>query len=268
MRKINKVRTTLLISTYNQADILNLCLKSLLCQTIMPDEIIIADDGSSDNTVEIVQMYRKKINIPIYHIWHTDKGFRKTLILNTALKHATGNYIIQIDGDIIMSRNFIADHIRVSEKGFFVRGTRSKLNKQVTEKIISTGEIGLKFFSKGVENRINSIRIPCIGLNFSKKKNNGYSVRGCNFAYWFDDYINVNGYNNDLNGWGNEDEELAWRFINSGIQKKIVKLCAIEFHLYHNESSLNNEFKHRQIVNKVIESKEYRCRNGYNEINK
>lgn len=265
-KDLKDIRVVLLISTYNQAGVLDLCLKSLMSQKVKPHQVLIADDGSSDNTPEIINKYKEILNVPLLHVWHEDEGFRKTLILNKALVQATGNYIVQIDGDIIMDSHFIEDHIHVAEKGYFVRGTRGRLNQQVTQKILNSKEIKLNFTSEGVENRFNAIRIPLIGYNCSRKDDKGYSVRGCNFAYWFDDYVRVNGYNNDLSGWGHEDEELAWRFINLGIMKKIVKLCAVQYHLFHPEAPQNNEPMHRKRVDQIIENKEYLCSNGFNEI--
>ncbi len=104
-------KTSLLISTYNWPRALELCLKSVFYQIHMPDEILIADDGSTKDTKELIDSYRPLINVPIKHIWHEDQGFRKTLILNEAIRQGSHEYIIQTDGDIILHPNFIMDHL-------------------------------------------------------------------------------------------------------------------------------------------------------------
>ncbi len=104
------MKTSLLISTYNWPQALELILKSALNQTEMPDEILIADDGSTEETKELIENFKTKSTVPINHIWHEDKGFRKAIILNRAIAAAIGEYIIQIDGDCIMHRNFVKDH--------------------------------------------------------------------------------------------------------------------------------------------------------------
>ena len=96
------MKTTLLITTYNRPDALELCLMSILRQTHLPDEVLIADDGSTADTKELIDTYRTKFPIPVIHIWHEDKGFRRTVILNRAFLVAKGNYIIQVDGDLIL----------------------------------------------------------------------------------------------------------------------------------------------------------------------
>ena len=95
----------------------------------MPYEIVIADDGSSDKTAKLVKELQKESPIPITHVWHEDKGFRKTIILNKAIASITGDYILQVDGDVVLSRHFVSDHLELAEKNCFVCGSRVKLDK-------------------------------------------------------------------------------------------------------------------------------------------
>ena len=80
------MKITLLIATYNWPEALNLCLSSLLKQTVMPSEVVIADDGSREDTRALIDSFREKLSIPLLHVWQEDKGFRKTLILKTPAK--------------------------------------------------------------------------------------------------------------------------------------------------------------------------------------
>ena len=120
----NKPTVSLLVSTYNWKEALALCLRSAFSQTVKPDEIVIADDGSREDTRELIENMKKKTDIPVVHVWHEDKGFRKTNILNKAIKKISSEYIIQIDGDIVMDKNFISDHLELVEEGYFVCGSR------------------------------------------------------------------------------------------------------------------------------------------------
>src|ERR1700712_1648813 len=119
----------ILISTYNWPRALESILLSILGQSRLPDRILIADDGSGYETQMLIDKYRRYFNIPVEHIWQEDKGFRKTLILNKAMKYASSDYIIQIDGDIILHRNFIKDHINNARKKSFVQGCRTILDE-------------------------------------------------------------------------------------------------------------------------------------------
>ena len=99
------MKTALLIPTYNWPEALELVLKSALLQTRLPNEIIIADDGSNDKTKSLIEQFNQKSKISIHHIWQEDDGFRKSKILNKAIATATADYIIQVDGDCILHKN-------------------------------------------------------------------------------------------------------------------------------------------------------------------
>ena len=104
------VTVSLIIATYNWPEALRLCLNSILKQTILPSEIVIADDGSDERTAKLIHDFAQKVSFPIFHEWHEDKGFRKTIVLNRAIRKVSASYIIQIDGDIVTSPHFIEEH--------------------------------------------------------------------------------------------------------------------------------------------------------------
>ena len=91
-----KTSCSLIIATYNWPEALNLVLLSIQKQTILPNEIIIADDGSSSKTQMLIADFQKIFSIPLIHVWHEDKGFRLAKIRNKAIKIANFSYIIQI----------------------------------------------------------------------------------------------------------------------------------------------------------------------------
>ncbi|HXH99710.1 MAG TPA: glycosyltransferase family 2 protein [Sphingobacteriaceae bacterium] len=260
---MNNITSTLIISTYNWPAALDICLYSVQNQAVLPGEIIIADDGSGDETKSVIEKHQDLFKIPIKHIWHEDKGFRKSVILNKALIKSTNQYIIQIDGDVILDKNFVSDHLANAEHNTFIRGTRAMLSEHKTKKVIIERNITLSPFESGVGNWNNALRIPVLQWLGTRKEKSSRSVRGSNLSYWKDDFIRVNGYNNDLIGWGHEDEELAARFINNGNVKKIIKLSAVQYHLYHQGSSKNNEIDHALEVNRVINEGIKICKNGY-----
>lgn len=256
--------TSLIISTYNWPAALHCCLQSVANQKIFPVEVIIADDGSGNSTKSLIETMKTILPVPIKHIWHEDNGFRKSLILNKAVKSAVGDYIVQIDGDVILNRFFIRDHMAVAEPGAFVRGTRAKLTPEKTRQVLDFFSTNIHFLSKGVYHRLNAIRFPFFRFLGERKEMKCRSVRGCNLAYWKADFVKVNGYNNELQGWGHEDEELAARFINNSIVKKIVKLHAVQFHLHHKELKKDNEPFHATVLKDAVVNKTKTCINGYN----
>lgn len=258
---------SLIISTYNWPDALVLCLKSVLRQTVQPAEVVIADDGSTRETADVVEWFKKQSPVPVKHIWHEDKGFRLAEIRNKAIVNSCGDYIIQIDGDIILDKNFIKDHMLVAEAGCFIRGTRAKLDKELSEALCKSGDIeSLTPFSKGVIQRNNALRLPFLSRSAIRKSDSGSRVKGCNMAFWKDDLIAVNGYNNALVGWGHEDEDLSWRLINLGLKKKIIKLLAVEYHIHHKLASRSQEDTHKDELMCVETNKTVRAANGISEL--
>jgi len=261
-----QITAALLISTYNWPAALDLVLSSVLLQSKMPDEIIIADDGSTEETKTIIEKYKKLFKIPVLHFWQEDHGFRKTLILNKAIAGAKSDYIIEIDGDIIIHRKFIEDHINFAMPGTFVRASRGYLNKELSAKLISKEISKINIFSKNIANFFSVVRIPFLWPLFEKKyKIKGaelYEIHGCNMAFWRSDAIKVNGYNESFIGWGPEDKEFIARLLNIGLQKRFLKLGAVAFHIYHKENSRASLAENEILFKETIALKKVYCESG------
>ncbi len=238
------MNTTLIIATYNSPDKLQLCLKSVLRQTIMPTEVIIADDGSTEETRQLIDCLRPQFRVPLVHLWHEDRGFRLAAIRNRAIAQATGDYVIQIDGDIILNRYFVADHIRFASPGYVVLGSRSKLSEVKTKDVLSHDDFEPGLFTYGLERRDSALRCPLISPLFF---GNRHTV-GCNMAFWLCDLLAVNGYDEAFEGWGHEERDLVLRLQMIGIKKRKLKFAAIQYHLWHHEQSRENVERNAQII--------------------
>ncbi|KYP15972.1 glycosyltransferase family 2 protein [Flavihumibacter sp. CACIAM 22H1] len=260
-KRINGV--ALVISTYNWPSALELVLETVLRQTRQPDEILIADDGSYDATRQLIQHYQAVYQLPLKHIWQPDKGFRKSLILNKAIRQTNCEYIIQIDGDILLHPNFIADHITAARTGCFIQGSRVLLNAPLTRKMIQTGLLPLRPWTKGIRNRINAIHFPLLRFLFNRKSGSNQNIKACNLAFWRADYIRVNGYNNEFFGWGWEDVEFATRLLQAGCKKRRLKMAAVAFHLHHNTATRNNLQQNETRFIETTKNPHWVCRNGY-----
>lgn len=118
------MKLSLLISLYNQTDVLHKVLAGLERQQRPPDEILFADDGSREPTRELVAAFAARAPVPVKHVWHEDDGFRKTIILNQAVAAATGDYLVFTDGDCVPHPRYVADHRALAETGCWVQGRR------------------------------------------------------------------------------------------------------------------------------------------------
>lgn len=256
--------SSLIIATYNWPKALKKSIESVFTQTVLPNEIIIADDGSKEETRELIDLFSTHSSIPIKHIWHPDNGFRLSEIRNKAIATAQFDYIIQIDGDIIMEKHFIQDHLEMAQPDAFVCGSRVKLDALPSEKIVNQQGLSLSKREMSLGYVLNSFRFPPLGHLMADryKRNKPTVLRGCNMSFWRKDLITVNGYNNDIMGWGSEDAELAVRLINKGLKKRFLKFMGIAFHIYHKENDRANQPKNKQILRDAMQKKTTWVKNG------
>ncbi|GAE82615.1 glycosyltransferase family 2 protein [Bacteroides reticulotermitis] len=261
------ISVSVIIPTYNWPEALNLCLQSVLSQSILPDEIIIADDGSRSDTAELINnISQQQSSVPIIHVWQEDNGFRLTQIRNKAIAKSSKEYILQIDGDVILHKDFIKDHIRFARIGSFVSGSRVTVEKEMTNKLLKTQDFNLSLYSKGIHNRLNGIHLPFLSFLQEKyRRNDILYVRGCNMAFWREDLLKVNGYNEEMTGWGREDNELASRLINAGIEKRIIKFAGIVYHLHHSLRPRTNLNKNDLILRQSVNTRAIRCAKGISQ---
>ena len=260
------MRISLIITTYNRPDALLLVLKSVEIQSVSPSEVIIADDGSDDRTMELINNYSVQSNLTIIHSFQKDKGFRASKSRNKAIARSNGDYIILIDGDMILHPEFIKDHAINSELGFFVQGNRVLLSHSKTSKIIENQKINLSFIDFGLKNRKNSIHSNLLSRYFSVKRNHLKGIKTCNLAFFKKDCIAINGFNNDFEGWGREDSEFVVRLMNSGINRKNIYFNAIQYHLWHNENSRESLEKNTLMLEEAISNRSSWCEDGINRF--
>lgn len=264
--KRSEIAVGLLLSTYNWPEALEAVLQSIVRQTRPPQEVLIADDGSGEDTQRIVKKFRKQHHLPIKHFWQEDRGFRKSIIVNKAMKFATSSYIIQIDGDIVLHPRFVEDHVKAARKNWFVQGCRTILDNNKTREILAGERSRIHFLANGIRNRINAMRFPLLSPLIRTNPLSSKNIKACNLAFWKDDYIAVNGYDNLFLGWGWEDEEFAARLIHAGIRKKRLKLAAVCYHLNHALSSRSNIEMNQAIYNETIVRRRTFTPNGLAQV--
>jgi len=256
------LKSSLIISTYNWPEALALVLKSLKNQTVFPDQVLIADDGSTDETKTLISKISEASKTPIHHVWHEDKGFTKATILNKAIAQAKGNYIIQVDGDCIMHPNFVADHLMFSSENCYLYGSRVNIQKAHLDTLFVDQQVQFSPFSEGIKKRTRAIYSPFLSQFYKANHQFSKKFRGCNTSYYKSDFIAVNGYNEDFKGWGREDSELALRFHNFGMQSRRLRYRGIVYHVYHHEKSKNRLELNNDIELKTINKKLSWTENG------
>ena len=258
------MKVSLIITTYNREDALLAGLNTVLAQSRLPDEIIVADDGSGELTQAIITAFKKKSPIPLIHSYQEDQGFRAARSRNLAISQASGQYLVMVDGDILMHRSFIEDHCRHAQIGQFIQGGRLLLTQTKTEEILCQGDqlTSLSLYSRGVLSRHKMVHSNLLSWLFSQTNSETRGSRTCNFSLWRHDAILVNGFNEAFQGWGREDSEFVVRLFFAGLKRKKLVFNAIGFHLYHPVQKRDALPANDKILRQTTTSKQPRCSLG------
>jgi glycosyltransferase involved in cell wall biosynthesis len=258
------MNASLIITTYNWPSALKLVLESIRKQTYLPFEIVIADDGSRPNTAKVIEEAQQTFPCPIVHCWQEDDGFRLSQSRNNAILEAKGDYLIMIDGDMVLDKHFISDHLYHAEPGYFIQGWRVKLDQKGSKLLLKSGKQPNFFFS-GIEDlhqrsyAINSRLLQKLAVG---NKTSISGTKGCNMAFWRQDVLDINGFNQEFVGWGKEDNDFAQRMINNGKLRKRLRHGAVAYHLYHPESSRELSQHNAEILKRTKAAGLTWCGNG------
>ena len=254
------LRIALVITTYNSCATLRCILKCVSNQRLKPDEVVIADDGSTDGTDVLVKEFARQYSGTVRHIWQENQKYRRSKILNKAIVACTSDYIITVDNDVLLHKDFVYDHAEAARRGLFVCGRRAYIRMAAADNIRETGIIKIPgFFSHNLNRRWRSLRIRLLSpLCYWRHAHSLRQMMGSNMAFWKDDFIAVNGFEEEFEGWGSEDCEFALRLMNAGLKRRTIEYAAIQWHMDHPLRSIGHEcdvnkrrFAEAKIIHKL-----------------
>jgi len=257
---------SVIISFYKRLDFLGLIFQSLDKQSYKNFEVIIAEDNNDPETVEFIDTARITYKFNICHVSHEDEGFRKTRILNTAIKAAKGDQILFIDGDCVLHKHILKEYNKAITATHFCYGRRVFCSEKHTELLLK---------SKSIE-KINLIWAFLYGgrsigagfyLPFIKNIDKQYRrILGCNWGIMKMNILAVNGFDEDYTRAGvGEDFDIDWRLKKQGLKVRSMKGKAIVYHLYHeaNYNPSDTEYVEKLMAEKKLTGKSF-CVNGLN----
>ncbi|HEY4369079.1 MAG TPA: glycosyltransferase family 2 protein [Steroidobacteraceae bacterium] len=242
-----------ILSTYNAPQRLEPTLIGYAAQSHRDFELIVADDGSGEDTRELIRATAARFARPIRHVWQEDVGFRKCRILNQAILSTQAEYLIFSDGDCIPREDFVAVHATAAKPGRFLSGGYFKLpaatTAAVTESDILAGRVTAAqwLVDNGTPRDRKLAKLQARGWQaklFNALTPTAPTWNGHNASGWRTDLLQVNGFDERMAYWA-QDREFGERLVNAGIRGLQVRYSAICVHLHHERPYKTDESMER-----------------------
>jgi glycosyltransferase involved in cell wall biosynthesis len=259
------MRLALVVTTYERPDALAAVLASVARQTRAPDELIVADDGSSAATRRLVEQVGEQGLRPTPRfVQQPHQGFRVTRLRNLAIANTAADYVVFVDGDMLLDARFVADHARAARPGHFVQGVRILLDAPATESVLAAAPqppAAATLRGSGLR-RAYGWHSAVSQFAFAQLGNAFIAIKGCNQSYWREDLIRVNGFNEDIEGWGPEDKELCARLAHVGVKRRTLLGGGIAWHLHHPPAQRSRLAANAAILEHTRANRTVRCARG------
>jgi glycosyltransferase involved in cell wall biosynthesis len=256
----SQVQISVIVTTYNRPDALRAVLDGLADQSDRGFEVLVADDGSRDDTRLLVEATGAAFPAPLTHVWQEDQGFRAGAARNRASERASGEYLLFLDGDCIPRPDYIAQHRRLAERGWMVAGNRVLLAETFTRTALAE-QLPLHAWTlsdwrlarrRGDINRTLPLTSLPLGPVRKLAAHRWQRVRTCNLGVWTTDFGIVGGFDESFEGWGFEDSDLAVRMLNAGVRRKEGAFATGVLHLWHRENDRRHEGRNWQLLQERI----------------
>jgi len=261
---------SVIVTTYNREDALDLALRALARQTDRNFEILIADDGSTPATAAVVANWKNERSVAVTHVWQKNCGFRAGEIRNRAIAASRGDYCIFLDGDCLAPPDFVARHRALAEPGWFVVGNRILLAPALTNTVLaqalapetwSFARLLAERARGGVNRLMPALNLPLGRLRRMSPKS-WVGARTCNLAVARADLDRVDGFDITFNGWGLEDSDLVVRLLKADVRRKDGRFATGVVHLWHPEADRSSLRRNQQMLDDVLRGDRVRARSG------
>lgn len=206
---------------------------------IPPDEIVVADDGSGAPTRELIERFARQAAVSVRTVTQPHEGFRAARLRNLAIAASTVDLLVFVDGDMLLHPEFIADHARLARPGFYTQGVRALADARLTARLIAARDRFPSPLERGLGalRRAYLLHAPALSTVFRRAGNALIAIKSCNLGVWREDLLRVNGFNEDMVGWGPEDKELCARLGHAGLRRQTLLFGGIACHLHHPPAS-------------------------------
>ena len=259
-----------IVTTYNRPDALRAVLEGYCAQDTREFELLVADDGSTDETRALVAEFAARTPFRLTHVWQEDQGFRAGAARNRALARTRADYVIFSDGDCVPPPFFVSRHVGLAERGHFLAGNRILLAEHFTNDVLarglpihtwSTARWLVAWLKRDVNRALPLVGLP-EGAWRRKARDRWEGVKTCNFSAWRADLLRANGFDERYSGWGLEDSDLVIRLLHAGVRHKSARFAAPVFHLWHREHDRAQLAENQRRLDEIIASDRVAARVG------
>lgn len=232
-------RVTGVILCYNRPDFVRRVLHAHARQTRPVDEVVITDDGSTMDIPAALADLLPTLPFPVTYVGQPHRGFRAAKCRNNGIRVATGEYLLFADQDIVFLPTYVATFLAHARPREFLVGYPVRLDEgttqRVTEQMVREGALEA-LVSPAAAAKVGRQRrkeelyrlLHRLGL-----RRIGPKLRSGVFGGWRADLLEVNGFDEEYQGWGNEDDDLGARLHRAGIRGRNVFGAPLTLHLWH-----------------------------------
>jgi glycosyltransferase involved in cell wall biosynthesis len=227
------MQVSLIITTYNRPDALAAVLESVRRQRRVPNETIVVDDGSDGRTAAVVRRFQAALP-RLQHLWQKHDGFRPARMRNWGIAEASGDYVVFIDGDMVLTPRFIGDHVGRATPNRYLQGVRISLTEAATTAFLQRPFAIRPWHIGGLSKLKYLVRSELLARALTARPHGELTrIHSCNVSFWRDDLLEVNGFDERYNGFGGEDIDLCARMVEIGVLQQRLKFLALAYHLFH-----------------------------------
>jgi glycosyltransferase involved in cell wall biosynthesis len=270
------VRLSVIVSTYEKPRDLERVLWGYAVQTRRDFELLVADDGSGPGTAAAIERVRVEAGLPVRHVWHEDRGFRKSEIMNRAIAASGGDYLLFTDGDSIPRADLVEVHCTLAEPGWFLAGGYLRLPSDVSDAVTLDDVRAGRFADpawlrargwRPGHRRLRLVRSRLLARALDRVTPTKPLFAGNNASAWREDVVAVNGFDMEM-GYGGLDRAVGYRLVNLGVRGRQVRHRAVCMHLHHDRPYRRPEVvaRNRDIMDAIRRSGETRAVRGLAEL--
>ncbi len=229
-------------------------------------EVVVTDDGSTDETANVVETFARSVNFPVHFTTHPHSTFQLSRCRNEGVRAGTAPYLLFLDGDCLLPPDHVAVHLARRRPGVTRTGTFVRLDEATSQRIDEVAIRSGEFMNWAPAAEMRKMRSKGRRSIFYQWLRHPTKPRlvGNNIGVWRTDYERVNGFDENFEGWGWEDDDLGRRLRRAGVRLQSILAWTFTLHMWHpTETSIpiaGQVGKNEQYLNRP--GSLIRCRNG------